>query len=79
MPVMSIRLSEEMADSLAALAQATGCSKSYLAVDALQGYLDREAWQVAEITKGLGEADAGDFASPGEVAAVTGKWTGTAG
>lgn len=75
MPTMSIRLSEEMAQTLASLAEATGRSKSYLTIDALQGYLEREAWQIAEIKKSISEADAGEFASPQEVEAVMSKWT----
>ena len=32
-------------------------------------------WQVHQIKEGLREADAGDFASDAEVAAVFAKWT----
>ncbi|AZC23137.1 MULTISPECIES: ribbon-helix-helix protein, CopG family [Pseudomonas] len=78
MSIMSLRLPDEMAETLALLAKATGRSKSFLAVDALREYLAREAWQIEEIQKALGEADAGDFASAEEVAAITGKWTGNA-
>lgn len=39
MSVMSLRLPEDMADTLANLAKATGRSKSFLAVDALREYL----------------------------------------
>lgn len=75
MPIMSIRLSDEMAQTLASLAQATGRSKSYLTIDALEGYLEREAWQIAEIQRSVVEADAGDFADPQEVEGVINKWT----
>ncbi|WMN19178.1 ribbon-helix-helix protein, CopG family [Pseudomonas piscis] len=78
MSIMSLRLPDEMAETLALLAKATGRSKSFLAVDALREYLAREAWQIEEIQKALGEADAGDFASTEEVAAITGKWTDNA-
>jgi RHH-type rel operon transcriptional repressor/antitoxin RelB len=75
MPIMSIRLSDEMAQNLASLAQATGRSKSYLTVDALQDYLAREAWQIAEIKSAVAQADAGEFASDEDVQAVMDKWT----
>lgn len=75
MPIMSIRLSDEMAQTLASLAQATGRSKSYLTIEALEGYLEREAWQIAEIQRSVTDADAGDFAAPQEVEAVMNKWT----
>ncbi|MHA3737602.1 type II toxin-antitoxin system RelB family antitoxin [Pseudomonas sp. Eth.TT006] len=78
MSVMSLRLPDEIADTLANLAKATGRSKSYLAVDALREYLAREAWQIEEIQQALKEADAGDFASEDEVMAVTRKWNANA-
>lgn len=78
MSVMSLRLPDEMAETLAHLAKATGRSKSFLAVDALREYLAREAWQIEELQKALAEADAGDFASDDEVSAIAEKWTGHA-
>jgi RHH-type rel operon transcriptional repressor/antitoxin RelB len=78
MSVMSLRLPDEMADTLAILAKATGRSKSFLAIDALREYLAREAWQISEIQRAVEEADAGDFATEGEVTAVMEKWTNNA-
>jgi RHH-type rel operon transcriptional repressor/antitoxin RelB len=74
MSVMSLRLSDEMADTLASLAKATGRTKSFLAINALQEYLTRESWQIAELQRAVEEADAGDFATDGEVKAVMDKW-----
>lgn len=71
---MSMRLSKELATQLGNLAEATGRTKSFLAVQALQEFVEREAWQVAEIKKGLAEADAGDFATDEENAALDAKW-----
>ncbi|VVP79589.1 CopG family ribbon-helix-helix protein [Pseudomonas fluorescens] len=78
MSVMSLRIPDEIADTLANLARATGRTKSYLAVDALREYLAREAWQIEEIQKALKEADAGDFASDEEVRAIAEKWNANA-
>ncbi|MET0948696.1 MAG: hypothetical protein ABWY17_09500 [Pseudomonas sp.] len=78
MSVMSLRLPDEIADTLAILSKATGRSKSFLAVDALREYLAREAWQIEEIQKALIEADAGDFATPEEVNAIANKWIANA-
>lgn len=75
MATLSLRLPDDIEGSLAQLAKATGRSKSFLAVDALREYLAREAWQIAEIQQALAEADARDFASTDEVAAVRDKWT----
>ncbi|BBP75685.1 MULTISPECIES: CopG family ribbon-helix-helix protein [Pseudomonas] len=74
MSVMSLRLPDEMAETLANLAKATGRSKSFLAIDALRDYLAREAWQIAEIQRAIEEADAGDFATDEEVEATFRKW-----
>ena len=74
MSVMSLRLPDELSDTLASLAHATGRSKSYLALDALREYLAREAWQVSEIQLAITEADAGDFASDEQVSSTLNKW-----
>jgi predicted transcriptional regulator len=71
---LTIRLPEETKQSLEQLAEATGRSKSFLALDAIRAYLEREAWQVAQIQEAVGEADAGDFATLGEVQRVLRKW-----
>ena len=60
---MSMRLPKELVIQLESLAEATGRTKSYLAVQALQDFVERESWQVSEIKKALQEADAGDFVS----------------
>jgi predicted transcriptional regulator len=78
MSVMSLRVPDEIADTLARLSKATGRSKSFLAVDALREYLAREAWQIEEIQKALKEADEGDFATQEEVTAIADKWTANA-
>ncbi|MDP2825236.1 MAG: hypothetical protein Q8O52_21460 [Sulfuritalea sp.] len=44
--------------------------------EAIRQYLDLEAWQIGEIGKALTEADAGDFASDDEVAAVIARYAG---
>jgi len=71
---MSLRLPDELSDTLASLAKATGRSKSYLALDALREYLAREAWQIGEIQQAIVEAEAGDFASTEELSATLKKW-----
>jgi predicted transcriptional regulator len=76
---MSLRIPDEIANTLASLSKATGRSKSFLAVNALREYLAREAWQIEEIQKALKEAEDGDFATQEEVNAITEKWTVNAG
>lgn len=72
---MSMRLPKELAAQLGELAEATGRTKSYLAVQALQEFISREAWQVAEIKKALKEADAEQFVPDVEMQAFWDKWS----
>ena len=75
---LTVRLPAELRQRLEKLARSTERSKSWLAVDALHNYVELHEWQVAQIKAGIHEADAGDFASDVEVAAVIDKWTGDA-
>lgn len=74
MGMMSVRLPDELSKRLEALAAATGRTKSFLAGQAIRDFVEREAWQIAEIEQALREADAGDFASDDEVSALGAKW-----
>lgn len=71
---ISIRTSEDLILKFNALAKETDRSRAYLINQALEEYIAREAWQVAEIRKALQEADAGDFATDEEIAALDTKW-----
>ena len=77
--MMSMRLPDELSDQLDALAAATGRSKSFLAGQAIRDFIERESWQIAEISQAMQEADAGDFASDDELNAVSAKWNNNAG
>jgi RHH-type rel operon transcriptional repressor/antitoxin RelB len=48
-------------------------SKSFVAVDALTRYVQSESWQIRDIQEGIKEADAGEFATDGQVKAVFGQ------
>ena len=76
--VLTIRVPEAVQDDLESLAEMTGRSRSWLAMEAIKEYLEREQWQVSQIHVGLAEADAEDFASTEEVAAVLDKWASRA-
>ena len=79
MGMMSMRLPDELSNQLETLAAATGRTKSFLAGQAIRDYLERESWQVTEITQAINEADAGDFASDEEVSVISAKWQRNAG
>ena len=67
---MSVRLDGEIKQRLERLAQATQRSKSFLAAEAIRGYVELNEWQIAEIESAIQEAERGDFASDSEVADV---------
>lgn len=73
---VTLRLPEELKGKLDRLAEATERSRSWLAQDAIRRYIEMNEWQVAEIREGVREADAGQFASGAEVAALREKWSG---
>ena len=76
---MTIRLDDAEKDRLDLLAEATQRSKSFLAAEAIRSYLDSNEWQIAQTQAALNEADAGDFASDEDVAALARKWAVNAG
>jgi RHH-type transcriptional regulator, rel operon repressor / antitoxin RelB len=71
--MLNVRIPESVHSKLSQLTEATGRSKSFLAVEALEGYLAQQAWQIAEVKAGIKEADQGDFASDDEVNAIFAK------
>lgn len=74
MTTLTLRIADDLKEQLEALAEATGRTKSFLAVEAIRAYLQEEAWQVAEVRQALQEADAGDFAEVQEVEQMRRKW-----
>ena len=79
MAMMSMRLPDDLTNQLDVLANATGRSKSFLAGQAIRDFIDRESWQIAEITQAISEADKGEFATDAEMNSVSAKWKFNAG
>ena len=75
MSVMSMRLPDELTTQLDKLATATGRTKSFLAGQAIRDFVERESWQIAEITQAITEADLADFATEQEMNAISAKWS----
>jgi predicted transcriptional regulator len=71
---ITIRIDTEMKDRLDRLAEATQRSRSFLAAEAVRGFIDINEWQISQVRKALKEADAGDFATEKEVAGLARKW-----
>jgi predicted transcriptional regulator len=71
---LALRLPEALLTQLDQLAGATMRSKTFLAIEALKAYVERESWQIQDIHQGLAEADAGEFATDRQVKAVFAKY-----
>ncbi len=73
---LSLRISEQKAREIEALAKATERSKSWLLEQALDAYLETQSWQVARIERGLAELDRGEGQPHEEIAAWLSGWGG---
>ena len=71
---ITVRIPLNIKEQLNHLAEATHRSKSWLAAEALNRYLELNTWQVAEIRQGIQEADRKEFAAGEDVDAVFAKW-----
>jgi predicted transcriptional regulator len=74
MNAITVRVSNDTAERLDQLARKLDRSQATIAEQAIEDFVAREEWQIAEIEAGLAEADRGDFASAGDVAAVFAKY-----
>lgn len=74
----TVRVEDEIAEKLDRIAVLSDRSRAYLAAKAIEDYVAREEWQLAEIQAGIDEADRGDFASADELASVVAKYVKTA-
>jgi len=71
---ITVRMPASMKDQLEELARATSRQRTYLALEAIRKYLEVEAWQIAQIGEAIRRADAGEFATDEQVAAVREKF-----
>lgn len=74
MPAITVRLPDDTAGRLAQLAAKQDRSRSYLTAKAIEDFVTREEWQLAEIAAGLAEAESGQFASTTDVARAIAKY-----
>ncbi|SCB10754.1 CopG family ribbon-helix-helix protein [Rhizobium multihospitium] len=74
MAAFTVRVSDETANKLDQIAEKLDRSRAYMAAQAIEDYVAREEWQIAEIEAGLAEANRGEFANDDEVAKVVGKY-----
>ena len=74
--VMTLRLEPELRKQLDGLAKAQRRSRSLIAADEIRENVALYKRQIVEISKGLAEAEQGQFASQDEVQRVMSKWIG---
>jgi predicted transcriptional regulator len=71
---VSARLDPETAKKLELLVKATARSRSFLVAEAIETYVEDQAWQIGAIKEGIREADRGDFATDQDVGKTFKKW-----
>ena len=75
--ILTLRVKNELKEKLESLAESTQRSKSFLATEALERYIELESWQVAHIKKGMKQAEQGQVISGEEMDRWLASW-GTA-
>lgn len=63
----SLRISKSTKSRLEQLAKATGRSKSFIAVEAINKYIELESWQIAAIQDGIKDVDEDKTVSLNEI------------
>ena len=71
---ISFRLAPDKAQRLDALAKATDRPRSWLLEQAVDAYLDHQAWQIGEIKKGLADIRDGNTIAHEDVAGWLESW-----
>jgi RHH-type rel operon transcriptional repressor/antitoxin RelB len=66
--VLTLRVSAKTKSQLEQLAAATNWSRSFIALEATERYVELEVWQIKKIKQALKETDAGEFASDKDLA-----------
>ena len=65
--VFTVRIPPEKQRQLDALAEVLDRSRNWVVSDAIDQYLDAQAWQIAQIRHGIEEADRGELIPHEEV------------
>jgi RHH-type rel operon transcriptional repressor/antitoxin RelB len=73
--VLTLRLDTKLKNRLDRLSKSMNRSRSFVAAQAIQGFVSVNEWQINEIRKGLAEADAGDFATDEDMQQTIGHFT----
>jgi predicted transcriptional regulator len=66
----SVRVADDTLDEIDTLAKAQARSRNFVVAEAIERYLAEERRWIAQVKEGLAEAEAGDFVSDEEMAAL---------
>ena len=72
--LVSTRVSSEVAERLKHLSEATHRSKSFLAAQAIEEFLNVQEWHVEAIKEGIAAAKSGDVKSHEQAIAILNTW-----
>jgi predicted transcriptional regulator len=72
--ILTLRLTSATSKRLARLSKATDRTRSRLAAEAIEKYLDDQAWQVDAIEEGVRAADSGDVVPQSAVESWVKSW-----
>lgn len=72
--LISVRVSKETANRLASLAESTERSKSYLAAQAIEEYLEMQEWQIKAVEQAIESADKGEVVEHSKVVDWVKSW-----
>jgi RHH-type transcriptional regulator, rel operon repressor / antitoxin RelB len=67
---VTVRVASQTKRALDEIAEALDRDRTYIVNEALSAYIEIHEWQCAHIRQGIRDADAGRFASEGEVGLV---------
>jgi RHH-type transcriptional regulator, rel operon repressor / antitoxin RelB len=70
----TVRVEPKVKKRLEKLAKSTGRTRSFLAAEALNDYLDLNEWQVAGVKQAIGSLDRGEGVSHDEVKDWVNTW-----
>lgn len=72
--LVSTRIPPQLADRLAKLAKITQRSKSFLAAQAIEEFVNLQEWQVQAIREGMAAVERGELASHEQALAILELW-----
>ena len=72
---VTVDLEDSALEALDRIAELTERTRAEIISDAVQDYLELQAWQLEKIEAGLAAADRGDFADDGEIARIAEKYS----